>query len=437
MRFGGNDGACPVVIASPTRRLSRRTALALVLLGLIATVSEARGLWNATQNSFDFQWVVGRLMLSHNDPYAMYAAYLGGHAPSPMMGFGAMPVYPPSAVVFLWPFAALPWGPAHLLWAVSNLIMCVGSVILLSRLYLGGRFGYPAIVLLFLLMASTPLREGLGNGQQALFSLFFFLLSMNADRQGSRHLATLFLAMSWLKYNITAPLSIFFLRRDRLYAPIGASLIHVALTLFVATWTGSNPLLLGYNLYLAQKSIDFPGYLNLADLFQHWQVLGVPLSALLILLILGFVVWVMVKQAPKDEILTLSLLSFTALVIVYHREYDYILLVFPLCYILQSMSGIQERKYYWTLVASYIFAIVPIWYLRRAGTASEVIWPGPLTSSVSGFCWAWAAVALYCAFAMTAIACVRSAKLGEEGLSGGESSVLSGPGARPEAANSS
>src|SRR5262249_52710798 len=124
--------------------------------------------------------------------------------------------------------------------AVANTLFAIGSVILVARMLDVG--GVILAALLGLFLASTPVRNSIGNGQQGLFSFFFFLLALTLQQRNKTPLAALCLAVSWLKYTITFPLSLVFLRREWKQTLLIAVFIHIGLTIFLGFWTHENVL---------------------------------------------------------------------------------------------------------------------------------------------------------------------------------------------------
>src|SRR5262249_48959720 len=148
--------------------------------------------------------------------------------------------YPASAEIFLWPVAALSFDDAKWLWAAANILFAIGCVVLTARM--ASASGVVVLGLLGLFLAGTPGWRTIGNGQQGLFSFFFFLLAIELQQQKKAPLAALCLAASWLKYTITLPLSLVFIRQEWRSTFAIASTVHFGLTLFLALWTGENPL---------------------------------------------------------------------------------------------------------------------------------------------------------------------------------------------------
>src|SRR5262249_19778978 len=197
--------------------------------------------------SQDFQWAVSRVLLKRESPFKLLAEFKAGKLNSdpfrPLPSYPASangPTYPASAEVFLWPVAAIDLDHAKWFWAVANTLFAIGSVILVARMLDVG--GVILAALLGLFLASTPVRNSIGNGQQGLFSFFFFLLALTLQQRNKTPLAALCLAVSWLKYTITFPLSLVFLRREWKQTLLIAVFIHIGLTIFLGFWTHENVL---------------------------------------------------------------------------------------------------------------------------------------------------------------------------------------------------
>src|SRR5262249_42896991 len=163
----------------------RQHPLAVALLGVLAAaaaISLKVGIANGLAGGTDFQWSTSRQLLAHEDPYALFLAYARGEGGDPPF-LSQRPNYPPTALLLLFPYAALPWPLARAAWVATNILAltCIGA--LLARLYFAPGTRLLAFIVLALLMAaSTPVRVALQVGQHCVASLVFFCAALAAER---------------------------------------------------------------------------------------------------------------------------------------------------------------------------------------------------------------------------------------------------------------
>src|SRR5271165_6996106 len=118
---------------------ARRDGLILLLLGSVVFVLLGVALENsAATPASDFRalYYPARTLIHHSDPYSIpqvSSIYQADSAHFPRDDWKARViatcnVYPPTAFTFMFPFAMLQWGAAHILWliltAVSILFVC-------------------------------------------------------------------------------------------------------------------------------------------------------------------------------------------------------------------------------------------------------------------------------------------------------------------------
>lgn len=333
-------------------------AIALLMIGLL---SFAQGVMNATAHSGskDFQWSIARYLLEHKNPFRLYLEFKRGHSSNSPFVATETPVYPASAEVLLWPLAALDYSTAKWIWAFLNGIFAVGCVVLLGRI--AGLNSPPVLLsLVGLFLASTPVRTTIGNGQQGLWSLFFFLAAVDCQQRKKTTLAGIFLAASWLKYTVTAPLSLIFLKSGWRAPAVIAAGLHVALTLFLGAWIQESP----YSVLLAPFMLS--GTAQNASMFDVMAIatyLGAPSIAWsapvgILLFLTGAVV---VVRSKANVVAVLSLLSMIALLWSYHWQYDYFVLVIPLAYALKRWNdGNFGRADFGVGVA-----VMLVWFVQR------------------------------------------------------------------------
>ena len=328
-----------------------------VVLFVLGTLSATQGFLDAVKasGSKDFHWSVSRQLLNHQNPHHLYVE----HRPLVLERPRIVPAYPVSGEIFLWPLAALNFDHAKRLWAAANIVFAIGSVILIARMTAVS--GVVVLAMLGLFLASTPVRNTIGNGQQGLFSFFFFLLAVDQQRQERTPLAALCLAASWLKYTVSLPLSLIFLRRGWRMTFAIASAVHIGLTLFLAFWTGESPLdlLLG-SIMAAGDTVVTP---RMFDVIAIARYLGV--SSLIgpgsVGIALFIVVAALLFKSTNDLMFDLSMLSLVSLIWAYHGQYDYFVLIIPLIYVLKHW----QQKTIDAPDTLIVFSTFLIWYVQR------------------------------------------------------------------------
>ena len=350
----------------------------LVLLAVAACISLVQGINNAILRqggSQDTQWSPSRALLEHTDPYR---AYRDPNGKSPMILCQA-PNYPASGLVFLWPYAVWEWPVAKTLWAVSNVLFTAIILFCVFRLLPVDTPCMSKLLIAMLFVTGTPWRNGVGNGQHALFTLALFLLSVVIVSR-SANAAGIPLAVSWFKYTIAFPLTLFFARSKRLWAAIlVATAIHAVLTIFAAIWVDTSPvdLLLG-TLRVAQSATG-RGYLDVFAIASELGLSSKLVPAVFALAILG-VTYLAVRR-DADELSCLSTLSMAAMTVVFHGGYDFVVLVIPLSYALRERAMNTRSKY-------YLLVIGMIWFVdKMVVVVSKQSWFSPFAGFLSLYFW--------------------------------------------------
>lgn len=343
------------------KALSAAKRFSIYLLILLAIISVIQGLNNAVlrdSGSQDNQWGPARFLLEHKNPYTMYidlttrSSFILSQAPN----------YPASGLVFLWPYAVWDWPTAKLLWAFSNLVFTGILLLSIFRLLPKNTNGVTKILISVLLLMGTPWRMVVGNGQHTIFALAFFLLAI-AMFQNNNFFAGLPLAISWFKYTITFPLSLFFVKTNRaLLVILIAVCIHGVLLGFVSFWTKSSffELLFG-PIYVAREATG-TGYL---DVFAVASELNMSPSYIpgVISLLLLVISYLSVRQ-ETDILSALSTLSLVSLVVVFHLGYDFVILVLPLAYALREQLQNIRAKY-------YLIMVMLVWFIDKVASVAN------------------------------------------------------------------
>ena len=339
--------------------------LLVILLLLIAAASAARAAGNALRpwGSVDFGVTVrGAEVMARENVYErffrarIYSDAGRGPGLNPM---GSQPVQAPSVLALFWPFALMPWPVAKSLWLALNLLCTGGLLVLAFRLLLPGRqlWAYAAIGTLF--VTSVAWRNVIGNGQHTIVALFLFLLADALAERRHPIAAGLALALALVKYSlILFLLPLLVIKRQ--WLPLAIALaVHGLLTLLVAFHLNENPLrLVGQSLAVMRKLED-DGYVDLFALGAH---IGVPVlvPAAISAAMLAATLWAVARRGARDPALALAALAMVAVLLVYHRAYDSVVLLLPLLVAIDRWRGNRP-------LALAVFATIAlVWFVSTA-----------------------------------------------------------------------
>lgn len=330
----------------------------MIGLTTLAAISLLVGSYYATVGqlaSFDFHWSSTRVIIYQQNPYtlaepsnATISKILGTRTEN--IKTGAINL--PSSLTLLLPYAALKWDYAKIAWLISNFLFT--GICLLSTFKLApGLSSTQKWLITLLVVASTPFRVNIGNGQHALFVIAFALLAIIL---ASRHPISSGIAMgvALFKYHLIGPLLIV-LAIQKTYKPFGIALImHIFLLIGVSYWINENPVKLVITSLSFAKNLSNAGWIDLAGVTQLPLMLIYGLCTIIGLL-LTYKVWITrLKTTTLDGLAMISVLSLLA---VYHRIYDFVLLMIPLAWIIQDYQKTKTLTPTQLITGGWILAI--------------------------------------------------------------------------------
>jgi hypothetical protein len=332
----------------------------LFLLILLAAGSACVGIRNALHQSQDFQWSGARLLDRHIDPWAVY---LQGDPDHQLVGT-QIPNYLPILYVFLAPFGLLPSAAANLAWALCNVGFAVGSAWAAARFY--GLRGRGVVTLICLLLIATPTRTTIGNGQQSLFVLALWCLTLLASGLSDRRAAVA--GISYAKFSFAPPMFLYLLFRLGLRKAL-LSLLPVAAGAGLAWWwlTGGHDLgtlrqIAGEPFAVAKTGfrpgVDDQNLMNIVQSIlpgvsgQLGILVSLSLACSVCLVISFFAFRVRRDGSVPWQMAVMATMSFA---LFNHHSYDGVVLLLPLCYALRHW---QERRAHWMLgLLGYLFYV--------------------------------------------------------------------------------
>lgn len=343
------------------QRSAVTSKIIIALLILLSVISLAKGCINANKfpmGSFDFHYDTAKFISLGLNPYT---EALNPSGKSKELGlemyYGELDgLQFPSMMPILLLFTPFEPMTANLLWCISNVVFSIGIAILIKTLfydkfYRGRNPELVYVIFMALLFTGTPFRNNIGNGQETIAAFFFFLLSLWLSRKNYRNLAGISLALSFLKYTLNVPLSLYYIYKRKYREILLSILIHLVLHAAVSIWLKASPVdLILIPLKLSSKTASVGFY----DICSLLNIQSVTISAVFFLFMSIFVIMLQ-KKAPGHDIEIISLLAVFALIFVYHRIYDYFVLIIPLIAVM--ITGIYSRfhKALTCLCVLYIF----------------------------------------------------------------------------------
>lgn len=326
--------------------------MAYVLIGMLAVVSIVQGVRNAVLYSQDFQWDAAKALAMRINPY-LESLNPGGL----MASFGYEEYFKqmeanqfPSLLFLLLPYTFLEPMTARYAWLISNLIFTGVLILLLRKTFFREADAKTYGLLVILMIAGTPWRNQIGVGQHTLFSFMFFLLAVWLSEKGRTVPASLSLAVSFFKYTLTVPLSLYFIYKKKWKELFISVTIHVAATAFSAFWLKESFLNMIIQPLKVSSALVGEGSMDLSAVMG-----GSPIALLLgamVMLVLAAGAFFMPEG--NDE-LVITILTMWSLIIAYHRTYDYFVLIVPACYFLKERRRLEQAGFAALLLAVFFF----------------------------------------------------------------------------------
>ena len=349
-------------------RVKGRTAILTGLL-ILAVGSTVQAAANAMARSQDLQWSGVRLLLAHEDPWAVYLGP-NGHAAFNMSQF---PNYLPILYVLLVPIGWMGLTGAKITWLICNVVFAVASGVLAARFYGLGKWGTFAVACLML--AATPTRMTIGNGQMGLAVLFLWSVSLLSVRLTDGRSAVA--GVSYLKFSFAPALFFYLLFRGGVRSVLMSALPNVAATLAVWIWlTGGRDLgevgRLIFEPLIVSRTGYFPsgGEPNLMDAIQgmmlpftstpgwlnHPEIDRVtyPAAMLSCLVLMYFVMRRTANASVQWQVAVMATASYA---LFKHHDYDSVVLLLPLCYALSLWRS--------SLAQGVVGSVGFLWYVER------------------------------------------------------------------------
>ena len=304
--------------------------IVIVLLIILAAISVLQGVRNAvatTRGSFDFQYDSSMLLRLRINPYDESL-----HPTGVSEKFGLYEYYDkieanqfPSLLSILIPLTYLSPHAANVTWVAINLLSTAVIIFLSKKLFFTEINNKIILILSCCMLAGLGWRNNIGNGQHTIFAFAFFLIALWLSERKKAILSGIALALSFFKYTLTVPLALYFLYKKRYKELVVAIGIHLAATPICAWWLNDSVVNMVKKPLEVSKMLSSSGYIDFGSVFH----LNSNVSMLLAVLVCGLMLILSLLSTEKNEDLLFSILSFVSLIVIYHRTYDFFILIVP------------------------------------------------------------------------------------------------------------
>ena len=306
---------------------------------------------NGINRSQDFQWSGARILRHHIDPWA---EYLRGD-PNHEIYLQQNPNYLPVLYVLIAPLGFLKLGAAKEVWVVCNLFFAISSSILAARFY--GLRGQAVVAIVCLGLMSTATRNTFGNGQQGLFVLWLWCVSLLHHRMTDGR--AMVSGISYFKFNF-APATFLYLllRRSGVRSVVMSLVPSLVATTMIWLWltrghdAGEFVRLLSEP-FVVSRSGFFPSGsdCNLMDVLQagllamHTPAVVVQRVTLLAAVgVCAGVLYVAIRRHQESsvqwQVALMATLSFS---LFRHHFYDAVVLLLPFCHAFRLRQDIRAK----------------------------------------------------------------------------------------------
>lgn len=345
----------------------------LAILALLAALSLYQGVRNALLYSQDLQWDAAKALMMRLDPYelsqtgqdlseypelAEFYRMFADRGLTQKMEANQFP----SLLYLLAPMTVFPPDTARVVWIVLNLMFTAGIVFLLKKTFFEDSDAFMFAVIMLVMIAGTPYRNQLGVGQHTLFSFFFFMLAVYADRKlkkddirGTVAISGC-LAVSYFKYTLTAPLTLYFIYRKRYKEIAISAAVHVILTGVASASLGKS------FIYMIKAPLEVASVLSAEGGIDLGVYLSSPFSYIAALAVGIVLLWMSLRFPENNDNVLFPVLILWSLVLTYHRTYDFFVLSAVAMLFVPGRIGTGGRSEdilkYWYILVIFIMYFV-------------------------------------------------------------------------------
>lgn len=298
----------------------------IVILMLMSIASLAMAVRKGISGGIDFQWDSAKLLARRIDPYE---ASLNEASPYHISEYGVVEANQfPSLLWLLFPYTLFDGKTAKIAWIISNFIFLTGIVVLLNAFLENKISKTDRWLVNSILLSCGCVRSQIHLGQHSLYAFFFFLLALWMSKKNKKIVSGLLLSISYFKYSITAPLALYFLYKKKYKELVVSFVPHIVLTLFSSWWLSINPIEIMLLPVKQATGLSTSGFADIGSILKSFGYHG-SVMIFTVVIFIGLIIWVSFVKNKITDYGMLCILALWSLVFMYHRRYDYFVLILP------------------------------------------------------------------------------------------------------------
>ena len=335
-------------------KLSNRNRIIFIFLSIVVVGFFIQTISKGLSNSCDLMWQPSKLFwdgINHYE-YQMRTrdVFLGCQHGR----------YGHFLFIFLYPITLVEWEQAKIMWITLNVFFALSIPILLCRFNKISTLSTCLIIGIFL--TCHPTRMTLNLGQNSLMMLFFLMLPFLKVSSGYKNFNLIFSGISYVKYSTGYILFLNLLVEKKLKKLLLTSFLTIFGWLFYSYYTNS-PLIANFFEPLKMNFQD--NYSRTGDLYSIMNIYFLKENNFtnkilqLGIVLFGNLYFLYQIKNIKNKLAKLSVICFLPLIFMPHSNYDYVLMLPLLIYVIKNYKfAVCKYGLYLTIYYFYFHRII-------------------------------------------------------------------------------
>lgn len=335
-------------------KLSNRNRIIFIFLSIVVVGFFIQTISKGLSNSCDLMWQPSKLFWDGINHYE-YQMRTGDVFLGCQHGR-----YGHFLFIFLYPITLVEWEQAKIMWITLNVFFALSIPILLCRFNKISTLSTYLIIGIFL--TCHPTRMTLNLGQNSLMMLFFLMLPFLKVSSGYKNFNLIFSGISYVKYSTGYILFLNLLVEKKLKKLLLTSFLTIFGWLFYSYYTNSS---LIANFFEPLKMNFQDNYSRTGDLYSIMNIYFLKENNFtnkilqLGIVLFGNLYFLYQIKNIKNKLAKLSVICFLPLIFMPHSNYDYVLMLPLLIYVIKNYKfAICKYGLYLTIYYFYFHRII-------------------------------------------------------------------------------